>query len=79
MARLTKRDVEQMMLSYDADPTAALLTALRIVLNDSQMDWDTAVRVLPAHLPREAIAAQDMHALDELLTYLAECRDLEKP
>jgi hypothetical protein len=79
MARLTKRDVEQMMLSYDADPTAALLTALRIVLNDSQMDWDTAVRALPVHLPREAVAAQDMHALDELLTYLAECRDLEKP
>ena len=67
------------MLSYDADPMVALLTALRIVLNDSQIDWDTAAHALPAHLPREAVAAQDMHALDELLTYLAECRDLEKP
>lgn len=78
MARLTKRHVEDMMSSYDTDPSQALLTAIRIVLNRHDIEWDSAVEMLPDHFPADALHRKDTQALDQLLTHLAECRDLQK-
>lgn len=78
MARLTKRHVEDMMSSYDTDPARALLTAMRIVLNRPDIEWNNAVELLPTHFPADALHRKDTQALDQLLTHLAECRDLQE-
>lgn len=77
MARLAKRHVEEMMSSYDASPELALLTALRILLDRPEIKWDDAIQMLPDHFPGDALLRKETQALDQLLTHLAECRDLE--
>lgn len=79
MARLTKRQVEQLTSTYDTDPTAALLTALRIVLDDSTADWHKVVRKTPAHISVAALQQEETSALDKLLAHLIENRDLQQP
>jgi hypothetical protein len=79
VARLTKRQVEQMTTSYDIDPTAALLEALRIVLENSTIDWNNAVRKMPAHISVAALQHEEISALDQLLAHLIENRDLQQP
>ena len=79
MARLNKRHVEQLMSTYDTDPKAALLGALQIVLGDPTLNWPDAVNSLPTSFPRHDIERCDTTALDELLTHLVECRDLQQP
>ena len=79
MARLTKRQVEQLVATYDADPPAALLVALRIVLNNTTIEWMEATLKMPAHISVDALHHKDITALDQLLTHLIECRDLQQP
>ena len=79
MARLTKRQVEQLVATYDADPPAALLVALRIVLNNTTIEWMEATLKMPAHISVDALHHKDIAALDQLLTHLIECRDLQQP
>lgn len=79
MARLTKRQVEELVSTYDADPSAALLVALRIVLEDSTIDWRQATLKMPAYLPVDALQQRDITALDQLLTHMIENRDLQQP
>ena len=79
MARLTKRQVEQLTSTYDTNPTAALLVALRIVLEDSTIDWNNAVRRIPAQISAVALQQEEISALDKLLAHLIENRDLQQP
>jgi hypothetical protein len=79
VARLTKRQVEQLTSNYDTDPTAALLEALRIVLEDSTINWNHAVRKMPAHISVTGLQHEEIPALDDLLAHLIEKRDLQQP
>ena len=72
MARLTKRDVEQLLATYDEDPVGALTIALRRVVADrdastSGASWPQVV-VLAVDDPvrRARLLARDVSALDEL-------------
>jgi hypothetical protein len=79
VARLTKQQVEQLTSTYDSDPQAALLVALRIVLNNTTIEWMEATHKMPAHISVDALHHKDITALDQLLTHLIECRDLQQP
>jgi hypothetical protein len=79
VARLTKRQVEQLISTYDTDPSAALLAALRIVLNNNTIEWVEATLKMPAHISVDALQHKDITVLDQLLTHLVECRDLQQP
>lgn len=79
MARLTKRQVEQLTSTYDTGPTAALLAALRIVLEDNAIDWNNAVSKSPAHISLTELQLEEISALDALLAHLIENRDLQQP
>jgi hypothetical protein len=79
MARLKKQHVEQLISTYDTDPQAALLGALRIVLEDPAIEWTDAVNALPHIWSSADIGGANIAALDRLLTHLVECRDLQQP
>lgn len=76
MARLNKQQVEQLTSTYDLDPTGALLTALRIVLEDQNVQWRHLTQRLPAHISVDALQGHDIAALDQLLRHLIEYREL---
>ena len=63
--RLTKRDVESLLGSYDADPVAALVTALL------RVEAPTALRA--------AVATMDTVERDRLLKDLVEWRGITPP
>jgi hypothetical protein len=79
--RLSKRDVEALLTTYDADPVAALERALRRVLDVGQAGFDELIEhltqvgdVSPAR--RRALLERDTAALDELAAELNETRTL---
>lgn len=77
MARLKKRDVEQLARDYDADPTRALTLALRLVTEMPNVDWVDLVQRLPFNATRRGqLAAGDSVALDALFRDLVELREL---
>ena len=78
MAQLNKRHVEELLSTYDSHPQAALLGALRIVLDNPTLEWLQAVKALPARFSHADVARCDTTALDGLLTHLVECRDLQQ-
>ena len=84
MARLTKRDVEQLLATYDDDPVGALTVALRRVVADRDSSaagasWPQVV-VLAVDDPvrRARLLARDVDALDELARELNERRGLDR-
>ena len=77
MARLSKRDVEGLLATYDDDPVAALGAALARVLDRPATPWPELVRL--ARLPADhtaALLAGDLAALDSLARTLNEQRGL---
>ena len=80
MTRLTKRDVETLLASYDADPVAALTVALRRASDRAEATWAELVAAAP--LPaaeRAALLAGEQRALDDLARTLNELRGLAGP
>jgi len=80
VARLGKRDVEQLLATYDADPVEALRGALATVLDRPGADWSTVLAA--SGLPPAAVAslrAADPSALDDLARTLNELRTLPGP
>jgi hypothetical protein len=72
---LGKRDVERLMADYDADPVAALTTALRTTLEHPEMEWTALVRLAGFDCARRIrLQAGETAALDELLVELNEQR-----
>jgi hypothetical protein len=79
--RLTKRDVEVLLSTYDADPVAALERALRKLSGGNGASFDELIGSLvhdgvldPAR--QRALVARDVDALDELAAELNETRGL---
>jgi hypothetical protein len=79
--RLSKRDVEALLTTYDADPVAALEQALRRMLDDGQASFDELIERLtqvgdlsPAR--RRALLERETAALDTLAAELNETRTL---
>jgi hypothetical protein len=75
--RLTKRAVETLLQDFDDDPVGALTTALRIVLDRPDDDFDALI----AHADldeqrRQHLLRRDWDALDELAAELNERRTL---
>lgn len=75
MTRLQKAHVEALLRDYDADPIAALTTALRVALDKPDADWAALLSATP--LPsfrRERLLACEQLALDEFAAELNEAR-----
>jgi len=77
VTRLGKRDVEQMLQTYDDDPVAALGVALAKVLDVDDTTWPMLV-ARAGFAPERASALLDREprALDALARELNELRDL---
>ena len=77
MTRLNKFDVEAMLNGYDANPVAALTSALAKVLDRPGADWGSLVAAAPFDDSRRALLlAGDQAALDRLVADLNELRTL---
>lgn len=76
---LTKAQVEALLHGYDADPIAALTSALRVVLNQPAGEWPTLLST--ADFPsarRDRLLAGEQAALDELAAELNETREIAR-
>jgi hypothetical protein len=77
MTRLAKRDVEQLLAAYDAEPVGALRLALGRVLDRPHATWPELIAAAPfSDTRRAALLAVDEGALDELARELNELRGL---
>ena len=77
MNRLGKRDVEALLDRFDDDPIGALETALRMVLDEPELEWSELVAAAPLDRGvRLALLARDNAALDRLVRDLNERRTL---
>ena len=75
MTRLRKADVEQLLAGYDADPVAALTTALRVVLDQPGGEWTALLKAAGFSCARRIrLQGNDPAALDELAAELNELR-----
>ena len=72
---LTKRDVEVLMNSYDANPQQALTHALRVVTGMPNATWKSLVAQVSTALEhRELLYSADQSCLDQLAEQLNERR-----
>lgn len=75
MSRLKKADVEQLMADYDADPVGALTGALRVALDEPDLEWTALVKAAGFSCARRIrLQGNDPAALDELAAELNELR-----
>ena len=80
IVRLKKAHVERLLADYDADPTGALMVALRIVLDRPDAGWTELLDAAPIDADRRrCLVAADERALDQLTAELNERRDLDAP
>jgi hypothetical protein len=84
VARLTKRDVEQLLATYDDDPVGALTVALRRLVATADpsapgASWPQLVAIAIDDPQRRAsLLAADVDALDDLARELIERRGLDR-
>ena len=79
MTRLQKAHVEALLRDYDADPIAALTTALRAALDQPDADWAALLAATPLSTGhRNRLLAGEQTALDELAAELNETRGLQR-
>jgi hypothetical protein len=79
--RLSKRDVETLLETYDVDPVAALQTALRRLCGQPDAQFDQLLRHLATRgrlspTRHQLLARRDVEALDSLAGELNETRTL---
>jgi hypothetical protein len=78
--RLRKVEVERLLSDYDADPIAALTTALRSTLALPSATWETLLESAPIEPERrQRLLDRDVVALDHLAAELNERRCLDGP
>jgi hypothetical protein len=77
VAGLTKRAVEELLATYDADPVGALTVALRIVLGRHDATWPEVVAAAGFDdTRRAALLIGEERSLDALAAELNERRTL---
>jgi hypothetical protein len=79
--RLSKRDVERLLATYDADPVGALQTALRRLFDRPNATFEELIKTLAdaGRLSVErwrALEGRDVDSLDSLAAELNETRML---
>ena len=78
IARLTKRDVETLLATYDDDAIASLTEAMRRILDRANGTWPELVGAAGFSDTRAAaLLLGEQGALDELVRELNELRDLD--
>ncbi|CAB4900302.1 unannotated protein [freshwater metagenome] len=74
---LTKRDAEELINSFDANPQAALMRALRIATGMPHASWKSLVALTSTDLQhRELLYEGDQSCLDQLVKQLNEQRTI---
>jgi len=74
---LTKKDVEALMSTYDANPVGSLCIALSVLLRVQVTQWEQAMALLPSPFAEsKELKQQDVAAMDELVKQLVERRAL---
>ncbi len=77
MRRLTKREIESLLESYDRDPVASLSRALCSLLQLDGPSWPEIVPHIPTHVAEhDALLRGDLGALDLVTKHLVENRAL---
>jgi hypothetical protein len=75
IARLKKVHAERLLADYDADPVAALTSALQVVLEMPDAEWTALVAAAPIDDGRrQRLLAADEAILDQLAAELNERR-----
>jgi hypothetical protein len=77
MNTLTKKEVEDLLNSYDADPVDSLRIAVSSLLGVDCPTWDSMTALMPTNYTASgALGRQEMTAMDELVKQLVEHRAL---
>jgi len=74
---LTKKDIEVLMATYDADPVGSICTAVGTILEVSVTNWQHMMSLLPPSYARSnELTLQKVAAMDSLVKQLVEHRTL---
>jgi len=77
MKTLTKKEVETLLNSYDADPVDSLRIAVSSLLGVDCPTWDSMTALMPTkYTTSGALGRQETTAMDELVKQLVEHRSL---
>lgn len=77
MARLSKAQVEALLVSYDASPIESLSAALRIALDAPMIEWSALLELTEfSAIRHQRLLRGDTAALDELAAELNEVREV---
>jgi len=77
MNTLTKKEVETLLESYDADPSDSLRTAVSSLLGIDCPTWESMMTLLPERYTASgSLVRQEMTAMDDLVKQLVEHRAL---
>lgn len=78
IARLKKVHAERLLAGYDADPIAALTSAMRVVLEMPDAEWPALLAAAPIDDDRRRrLLAADETTLDQLVAELNERRSFD--
>lgn len=73
--KLTKNDVEKLLLDYDKNPISSITNVLRIVLGKTFCQWPDLIAALPIDADRQRLLlTEDSQHLDHLMQELNELR-----
>ena len=77
MRKLTKKEVENLLDSYDSDPTGSLRTAISSLLGVDCVSWEAMTSLMPAkYASSGSLRRQETTAMDDLVKQLIEHRAL---
>ena len=77
MRTLTKKEVENLLDSYDSDPIDSLRTAVSSLLGVDCVSWEAMTALLPAkYVSSGSLLRQETTAMDDLVKQLVEHRAL---
>ena len=77
MKTLTKKEVETLLNSYDADPADSLRIAVCSLLGVDCPTWDSMTALMPTRYRESgSLVLQDLTAMDDLVKQLVEHRAL---